>query len=211
MASFIVLDLQARGDRHGAIAFTVFAATVVLTRLLAGDLPDRIGPLRCAAGAAAVEALGLSLIALATGLPMAIVGAAAMGDRLLAALPVALARGGEPGGRGSARVRRSAPSPASSTSGSGLGAPIAGVAAAARRLLGRLLARRRVRARDPERGAWRSEEPGCRSGGGLTARVRGGRLRALAEPPVGPPATAASHHGRQPIGFGAAACMRPAA
>ena len=50
MASFIVLDLQAHGDSHGAIAFTVFAATVVLTRLLAGDLPDRVGPLRCAAG-----------------------------------------------------------------------------------------------------------------------------------------------------------------
>ena len=58
MASFIVLRLQADGDSHGAIAFTVFAATVVLTRLLAGDLPDRIGPLRCAAGAAAVESLG---------------------------------------------------------------------------------------------------------------------------------------------------------
>ena len=79
MASFIVLDLQAHGNSHGAIAFTVFAATVVLTRLLAGDLPDRIGPLRCAAGAAAVESLGLALIALSSGLPMAIVGAAAMG------------------------------------------------------------------------------------------------------------------------------------
>ena len=52
-------------DSHGAIAFTVFAATVVITRLLAGDLPDRVGPLRCAAGAAAVESLGLVLIALA--------------------------------------------------------------------------------------------------------------------------------------------------
>ncbi len=79
MASFIVLHLQANGDSHGAIAFTVFAATVVLTRLLAGDLPDRIGPLRCAAGAAAVESLGLALIALATSLPVAIVGSAAMG------------------------------------------------------------------------------------------------------------------------------------
>jgi MFS family permease len=79
MASFIVLHLQAHGNSHGAIAFTVFAATVVLTRLLAGDLPDRVGPLRCAAGAATVEALGLALIALATNLPIAIVGAAAMG------------------------------------------------------------------------------------------------------------------------------------
>ncbi len=79
MASFIVLHLQAQGDPHGAIAFTVFAATVVLTRLAAGNLPDRVGPLRCAAGAASVESLGLVTIALATSLPMAIVGAAAMG------------------------------------------------------------------------------------------------------------------------------------
>ncbi len=79
MASFIVLHLQAHGESHGAIAFTVFAVTVVLTRLIAGDLPDRIGPLRCAAGAASVEAFGLAVIALAAGLPMAIVGAAAMG------------------------------------------------------------------------------------------------------------------------------------
>ncbi len=33
MASFIVLHLQAHGESHGAIAFTVFAVTVVLTRL----------------------------------------------------------------------------------------------------------------------------------------------------------------------------------
>src|SRR5437762_4046769 len=35
MAAFIVLHLRANGDSHGAVAFTVFAATVVLTRLLA--------------------------------------------------------------------------------------------------------------------------------------------------------------------------------
>jgi MFS family permease len=79
MASFIVLDLDATGAGHGAAAFTVFAATVVLTRLIGGDLPDRVGPLRCAAAAATVESLGLAVIALATTLPVAIVGAAAMG------------------------------------------------------------------------------------------------------------------------------------
>ena len=79
MASFIVLDLDARGAGHGAAAFTVFAATVVLTRLIGGDLPDRVGPLRCAAAAALVESLGLAVIALATTLPVAIAGAAAMG------------------------------------------------------------------------------------------------------------------------------------
>jgi MFS family permease len=129
MASFIVLDLQAHGSTHGAIAFTVFAATVVLTRLLAGDLPDRIGPLRCAAGAAAVESLGLSLIALASGLPLAIVGAAAMGTAFSLLYPslslvvvnrVAEARRGAALGTFTGFFDL----------GVGLGAPLAGVAAA---------------------------------------------------------------------------------
>jgi MFS family permease len=79
MASFIVLDLDANGTGHGAAAFTALAVTVVLTRLVGGDLPDRIGPLRCAAGAAAIEVVGLALIALATSLPVALAGAVAMG------------------------------------------------------------------------------------------------------------------------------------
>jgi MFS family permease len=79
MASFIVLDLEASGTGHGALAFTAFAATVVLTRLAGGDLPDRIGPLRCAAAAAATEVVGLGLIALAENLTVALVGAVAMG------------------------------------------------------------------------------------------------------------------------------------
>jgi MFS family permease len=79
MAAFIVLDLDAKGIGHGAAAFTAFAVTVVATRLLAGDLPDRVGPLRCAAAAAVVEAVGLVLIALASSLAVAILGAVAMG------------------------------------------------------------------------------------------------------------------------------------
>jgi MFS family permease len=79
MASFIVLDLDHQGIGHGATAFTAFAVTVVATRLIAGNLPDRIGPLRCAAGAALVEAAGLILIALAHSLPVAIAGSVAMG------------------------------------------------------------------------------------------------------------------------------------
>jgi MFS family permease len=79
MASFIVLDLDRQGIGHGAAAFTAFAVTVVATRLLAGNLPDRIGPLRCAAVAALVEAAGLALIALASSLAVAIAGALAMG------------------------------------------------------------------------------------------------------------------------------------
>ncbi len=79
MASFIVLHLDRIGSGHGAAAFTAFAATVIVTRVVAGDLPDRVGPLRCAGGAAVVECVGLALIALANGLPLALAGAICMG------------------------------------------------------------------------------------------------------------------------------------
>ncbi len=60
-----------RRSRESATARSrsrVFAVSVVVTRLVGGDLPDRIGPLRCAAVAAAVEALGLAVIALSPSL-----------------------------------------------------------------------------------------------------------------------------------------------
>ncbi len=129
VASFIVLHLQAHGDSHGAIAFTVFAVTVVLTRLVAGDLPDRIGPLRCAAGAASVEALGLSLIALAGGLPMAILGAAAMGTAfslLYPSLSLVVVNRVPDARRGAALGTFTG----FFDLGVGLGAPLAGIAAA---------------------------------------------------------------------------------
>jgi MFS family permease len=129
MAAFIVLHLQSNGDSHGAVAFTVFAATVVLTRLIAGDLPDRIGPLRCAAGAAAVEAMGLALIALATSLPAAIVGATAMGTAfslLYPALSLVVVNRVPDARRGAALGTFTG----FFDLGVGLGAPLAGVAAA---------------------------------------------------------------------------------
>jgi MFS family permease len=79
MASFIVLDLGSKHIGHGAAAFAAFAVTVVLTRLAGGDLPDRMGPIRCAAGAAAISAVGLVLIALAESLAIALAGAICMG------------------------------------------------------------------------------------------------------------------------------------
>jgi MFS family permease len=129
MAAFIVLHLRANGDSHGAVAFTVFAATVVLTRLAAGDLPDRIGPLRCAAGAATVESLGLALIALAHDLPLAIVGAAAMGTAfslLYPSLSLVVVNRVPEGRRGAALGTFTG----FFDLGVGLGAPLAGVAVA---------------------------------------------------------------------------------
>jgi MFS family permease len=79
VAAFIVLHLDERAIGHGAEVFAAFAATVVVTRLVGGGLPDRIGPLRCAAAAGLIEAAGLVVIAFAHSLEAAIVGAVAMG------------------------------------------------------------------------------------------------------------------------------------
>ena len=79
VAAFIVLHLNQRGIGHGAEVFTAFAATVVAMRIIGGGLPDRIGPLRCAAAAGLVEAAGLATIALAQGLAATLAGAIAMG------------------------------------------------------------------------------------------------------------------------------------
>ena len=40
------------------MVFSVFAGTVVATRLVGGNLPDQIGAARCAVGAALIEAAG---------------------------------------------------------------------------------------------------------------------------------------------------------
>jgi MFS family permease len=79
VSAFIVLSLDERGIGHGPAVFSVFAATVVATRLLAGGLPDRIGAARCAVGAALVETAGLVLLGAADDLTVVILGAIGMG------------------------------------------------------------------------------------------------------------------------------------
>jgi MFS family permease len=79
MAAFVVLHLDERDVGHGAAVFAAFAATVVMTRVFAGWLPDRYGPVPCAVGAAITEAVGLVVIGSAHGVGTAIAGAVAMG------------------------------------------------------------------------------------------------------------------------------------
>lgn len=79
LAGFIVLHLGERGIGHGAEVFVVFAATVVTMRIVGGHLPDRVGAVRTATVAGAVEAAGLATIALAHSLPVALAGAVTMG------------------------------------------------------------------------------------------------------------------------------------
>jgi MFS family permease len=78
-AGFIVLHLDAKGIGHGAAIFTAFGAAVVGARVIAGRLPDVVGPRKTAVGAALCEACGLAVIGFAGTLGVALVGAVIMG------------------------------------------------------------------------------------------------------------------------------------
>jgi MFS family permease len=129
VAAFVVLHLDARGVGHGATVFGAFATMVVLTRLVGGDLPDRVGPARVATAAATVEAIGLATIAIAQSLPVALAGALAMGaafSLLYPSLSLIVVNGLPETRRGAALGTFTAFFDA----GVGLGAPLAGLAAA---------------------------------------------------------------------------------
>lgn len=129
VATFIVLHLEARGVGHGATVFAAFAAMIVLTRLVIGDLPDRVGAAPVAIAATLGEAVGLLLIALAHSLPVALAGGIAMGAAFSLLNPslmlIAL-------GRVSQRARGAAMGTYTAffDAGVGLGAPLAGLVAA---------------------------------------------------------------------------------
>jgi MFS family permease len=129
LAAFVVLHLEARGVGHGALVFAAFAAMLVLARLIAGDLPDRLGPARVGVVSALVEAAGLLAVAFAHSLLLALLGAMAMGAAFSLLNPslmlIAVGRVSE-GARGAAMGTYTAFFDA----GVGIGAPIAGVAAA---------------------------------------------------------------------------------
>jgi MFS family permease len=102
---------------------------VVLTRRIGGDLPDRVGPARVATAAAVVEAVGLTTIALAYSLPVALAGALAMGaafSLLYPSLSLIVVNQVPEARRGAALGTFTAFFDA----GVGLGAPLAGLAAA---------------------------------------------------------------------------------
>ena len=129
VATFIVLHLESRGVGHGATVFAAFAAMIVLTRLVFGDLPDRMGAAPVAIAATIGEAVGLALIAVAHSLPVALLGGVAMGAAFALLNPslmlIALGRVSQQA-RGAAMGTYTAFFDA----GVGLGAPIAGAVAA---------------------------------------------------------------------------------
>jgi MFS family permease len=129
IAAFVVLHLDAREVGHGATVFGAFATMVVLTRLAGGDLPDRIGPIRVAIAAALIEAVGLATIGLAHSMAAALVGALAMGaafSLLYPSLSLIVVNRVPETRRGAALGTFTAFFDA----GVGLGAPLAGLAAA---------------------------------------------------------------------------------
>ena len=129
VAAFVVLHLDARDVGHGATVFGAFATMVVLTRLVGGDLPDRIGPARVATAAALVEAIGLATIAVAGSLAVAVAGALAMGAAFSLLYPSLslIVVGRVPQSRRGAALGTFT---AFFDAGVGLGAPLAGAAAA---------------------------------------------------------------------------------
>jgi len=80
VSSFLVLMLDKRGIGHGAAAFAVFAAAVVVNRVIFGDMPDRLGGRRAAMYAATLEGVGLLILAAGQSLPIALLGSAVMGS-----------------------------------------------------------------------------------------------------------------------------------
>ncbi|MFI0816879.1 MFS transporter [Streptomyces sp. NPDC021098] len=75
VASFGALALASRGIGNGSLLISLFSAAYVSVRLLAGRVPDRIGPLPVIVVSASVEAIGMVLIAFAPVLWVAAVGA----------------------------------------------------------------------------------------------------------------------------------------
>ncbi len=79
LAGFVVLALKERGISGGATVFTAFAVAVFASRLVLSRVPDRAGARPTATAAGLLEALGLTVIAAANSLGVALLGALIVG------------------------------------------------------------------------------------------------------------------------------------
>jgi MFS family permease len=79
LAGFVVLALKERGISGGATVFTAFAVAVFAARLALSRVPDRAGARPTATAAGLLEALGLTVIAAAHSLGVALIGALIVG------------------------------------------------------------------------------------------------------------------------------------
>src|SRR5204862_406470 len=123
------LVVGAGGSGAGATVFTAFAVAVFASRVVLSAVPDRAGARRTATAAGLLEALGLTIIALAHSLVVALLGALVVGIGFSMLFPsLALMVVGEVGAdrRGSALGAFTA----FFDIGVGLGGPLAGLTAA---------------------------------------------------------------------------------
>lgn len=79
VTSFLTLFFAARGWPHGALAFTAFATALIVTRVVFGHLPDRLGGAQVAIPCLLLQVLGLGLIGLAGSAWVALLGSGLAG------------------------------------------------------------------------------------------------------------------------------------
>lgn len=79
MAAFLPLDFSAKGWAGAGAAIACFGIAYVFVRLVASDLPDRLGPSRVVAASLAIEAIGQIVLWGASSPAVALVGAALTG------------------------------------------------------------------------------------------------------------------------------------
>ncbi|WP_326796427.1 MFS transporter [Streptomyces sp. NBC_01808] len=75
VAGFGALAMTHRGVAHGSVVVSAFGVAYVTVRVVAGRIPDRVGALPVVVFSASVEALGMVLIAFASDLWLAALGA----------------------------------------------------------------------------------------------------------------------------------------
>lgn len=79
VTSFLTLYFSVRGWEHGALAFTIFAGSLIAARVFWSDLPDRFGGAKVALYCLVIQAVGLVMIGAAPAAWMAIAGAGICG------------------------------------------------------------------------------------------------------------------------------------
>jgi MFS family permease len=79
VTAFVTLLFAERGWSHGWLPYSVFAAVFIVARLLFGHLPDRLGGARVALVCLLIEAVGQSMLWLAHGPGLALLGAGLTG------------------------------------------------------------------------------------------------------------------------------------
>ncbi|WBB63413.1 MFS transporter [Streptomyces sp. WMMC500] len=75
VAGFAALAMTDRGVAHGSVVVSAFGVAYVTVRVVAGRIPDRVGALPVVVFSASVEAVGMVLIAFASDLWLATLGA----------------------------------------------------------------------------------------------------------------------------------------